>query len=68
MKYVQPASLTWWASFGPLAGGVIIALGAAIPSLAPLVAVINEASGGLPAPVLINMGLIGIGIVGRTGK
>lgn len=67
-KYLQPTSLTWWASFAPFLGGVIVALAAGIPQLAVVAAIVDAASGGLPAPVLINMGLIGIGIVGRTGR
>lgn len=66
-KYFKPGSLTWWASVTPLLAGIVLALSAAIPALAPVVAVINAASGGLPAPVLINMGLIGIGLRGAVG-
>lgn len=64
MKYLQPRSLTWWSSVVPLIGGLVIALAAAIPALEPVAAVINAASGGLSAPVLINMGLVGIGLRG----
>lgn len=63
-KYIKPRSLTWWASVSPLLAGCIVALGASLPWLAPVVAVIDAASGGLPAPVLINMGAIGIGLRG----
>jgi hypothetical protein len=65
-KYVKPASLTWWASVAPLIAGAVLAVSAAIPSLAPVAAIINAASGDLPAPVLINMGLIGIGLRGAV--
>lgn len=64
MKYLQPRSLTWWSSVVPLIGGLVIALAAAVPTLEPVAAVINAASGGLSAPVLINMGLVGIGLRG----
>ena len=67
-KYFQPASLTWWASFAPFLGGIVVAVSAGVPQVAPVASVINAMSGGLPAPVLINMGLVGIGLVGRTGK
>lgn len=65
-KYFKPRSLTWWCSVAPLLAGVVLALAAAIPALSPLAAVINAASGDLPAPVLINMGLIGIGLRGAV--
>lgn len=65
-KYFKPRSLTWWASVAPLLAGVVLALSAAFPSLASVSAVINAASGDLPAPVLINMGLIGIGLRGAV--
>ena len=63
-KYVRPDSLTWWASLTPLVAGVILALSAALPTLLPVASIINAASGGLPASVLINTGLIGIGLRG----
>lgn len=66
-RYFKPASLTWWASATPIFGGILKALGAAFPGLQPLVAVIDEMSGGMPAPVLINMGLVGIGLRGAMG-
>lgn len=66
-RYFKPYSLTWWASATPLFGGVILALAAAFPALQPVALVINEASGGMPAPVLINMGLVGIGLRGAMG-
>ena len=63
-RYFKPYSLTWWASAAPLFGGVTIALAAAFPGLQPVAAVIDAMSGDMPAPVLINMGLIGIGLRG----
>ena len=65
-KYIKPRSLTWWASVAPFLAGVALALSEALPSLASLATVINAASGDLPAPVLINMGLIGIGLRGAV--
>lgn len=66
MKYIQPRSLTWWSSIIPLVGGLVVALSAAVPMLVPVAAVVNAASGGLPAPVLINLGLVGIGLRGAV--
>lgn len=63
-KYFKPRSLSWWASVTPLLAGMILALSAAFPALEGVATVISEASGGLPAPVLINMGLVGIGLRG----
>ncbi len=65
-RYFKPRSLTWWASATPLFAGITLALSAAMPTLAPVAAIINAASGDLPAPVLINMGLIGIGLRGAV--
>lgn len=68
MKYLKPRSLTWWTAMVPLIAGLVVALGAAIPDLAPVVAVINAASDGMPAAAMINMGLIGIGLRGAIGR
>lgn len=68
MKYFKPNSLTWWASAAPLFAGMVVAASAALSFLAPFAAVIDAASGGLPAPVLINMGLVGIGLRGAMDK
>lgn len=65
-RYFKPYSLTWWASVAPLLAGVIKALEAAFPGLRPVSAVIDAMSGEIPAPVLINMGLIGIGLRGAV--
>jgi hypothetical protein len=61
-KYFKPKSLTWWGSVIPLIAGVISAASAAVPALAPAKVIIDAASGGLPTAVLINTGLVGIGI------
>ena len=63
MKYLKPKSVTWWASAVPLALGIFAAM-EPIHGLADWVAVISAATGGLPAYVLINTGLIGIGLRG----
>lgn len=66
-RYFKPKSLTWWASATPLMAGLVLALSAAFPGLSGVAAVIDAASGGLPPPVLINMGLVGIGLRGAMG-
>lgn len=63
-KYFKPNSLTWWASFTPFLAGVLLALSEAIPAMGGIAAVINAASGGIPAAALINAGLVGIGLRG----
>ncbi len=63
-RYFKPHSLTWWASAAPLFAGAIKAASVAAPELQTITAVIDAASGDMPAPVLINMGLIGIGLRG----
>jgi hypothetical protein len=64
MKYLQPRSLTWWSSVIPLLAGLIVAASAGVPQLGAVASIIDAASGGLSAPVLINMGLVGIGLRG----
>ena len=66
MKYFKPYSLTWWASFAPLLAGVIAAMSEAFPALAPAKAFIDALSGGLQPAVLVNMGLVGIGLRGAV--
>ena len=63
-KYFKPTSVTWWASFTPFILGVLLALTAAFPALTPLAVFINALTGGLDAYILINMGLVGIGLRG----
>jgi len=62
MKYVQTKSLTWWSAFVPLACGVFIA-SEPLHGLSSAVASVKNATG-LTAPVLINIGLAGIGLRG----
>ena len=60
MKYIKPNSLTWWSSMAPLTAGLFMAteplhgMSGAVESL--------YVATGMTAPVLINMGLIGIGV------
>ena len=62
-KYLQPRSLTWWASVVPLFAGVIVAT-EALHGASSLVSSVNAATGGIPAAALINGGLAGIGLRG----
>jgi hypothetical protein len=61
MKYFKPTSLTWWMSFLPIAGGIIIAT-ADIHGQAALVTSVNNLTGNVEPAVLINAGLVGIGL------
>lgn len=63
MKYFKPRSLTWWASVAPLVAGLIVA-SEPLHELAKLVATIDNMTGGMSAAVMINSGLIGIGLRG----
>ena len=64
MKYFKPFSLTWWASVAPLLAGLFMAT-EAIHGQSALVASIYAATG-MSAPVLINLGLAGIGLRGAV--
>jgi len=63
-KYFKPKSLTWWASVILLAAGVVLALSANIPTLAPVADLILAFYPGASAGMLINLGLMGIGLRG----
>ena len=63
-KYFKPRSVAWWSSVAPLVAGIILALSSVVGWLTPVATVIDAATGGLPAPVLINMGLVCIGLRG----
>ena len=63
-KYFKPKSLTWWASVTPLVCGVFMAT-EPLHGLVEVVASLKNATG-LTAPVLINMGLAGIGLRGAV--
>jgi hypothetical protein len=64
MKYIKPKSVSWWASLAPLVGGLIIAGSEAVPALEPPARVVNSLSGGMTPALLVNMGLVGIGLRG----
>lgn len=64
-KYIKPRSLTWWASVAPLLIGAFMA-SEPLHGLADAVVSLRNATG-LTAPVLINMGLAGIGLRGAVG-
>ena len=66
MKYLKPKSLTWWAGFVPLAAGVIAALSDVLPALAPARAVIDAMTGHAEPAVLVNAGLVAIGLRGAV--
>jgi len=61
-KYFKPGSLTWWASVSPLLMGLFMA-SEPLHGMAAAVLSIQNATG-MSAPVLINAGLMGIGIRG----
>lgn len=63
MKYVKPKSLSWWASLVPLIAGLFMA-GEPVHHLAQYVSVVKALFGGAEPAVLINAGLIGIGLRG----
>lgn len=68
-KYFQPSSVAWWASVVPIIAGTIKALGTVHPSLHGLVAVIDAFTGEPLSPsILINFGLIGLGLRGAIGN
>lgn len=61
-KYLKVKSLTWWASVVPLALGLFMAF-EPVHGMTDLVQAARNATG-MTAPVLINMGLAGIGLRG----
>ena len=63
MKYIKIKSVSWWSAFVPLITGIFVAA-EPLHGLSNIVAVIDNATGGLTAPVLINIGLAGIGLRG----
>ena len=66
MKYWKPTSVTWWASVVPLLCGLFIAF-EPVHGLSEFTESIRLATG-LSAPVLINMGLAGIGLRGAMNS
>jgi hypothetical protein len=61
MKYFKPNSLTWWASMVPLLLGVLAAA-EPLHGMSGLGDTISNMTGGASPYVLINAGLIGIGV------
>lgn len=64
MRYFKPRSLTWWASLVPLIAGLIMALAEGFPALQPLAQAIRPVFNDASPAVLINAGLVGIGLRG----
>jgi|TARA_R110000782_G_scaffold132930_1_gene225110 hypothetical protein len=60
MKYLKFKSLTWWASFMPLIGGVLVA-SEALHGWSDITATIDAVTGGVSPSLMINAGLLGIG-------
>lgn len=65
-KYFKPKSLAWWASVAPLFGGVIIATSEAVPTIAPVAAVVKSLAGDMTPAQLIQLGLLGVGLRGAV--
>ncbi|MCP3947350.1 hypothetical protein [Herbaspirillum sp.] len=65
-KYFKPRSLTWWTSLAPILVGVFMAL-EPVHGMTAAVAFLYNATG-VTAPVLINAGLVGIGVRGAMGQ
>ena len=64
-KYIKPHSVTWWGSVVPLALGLFLAF-EPVHGLAEWVEVVNRATGNLTPAMLINAGLVGIGMRGAV--
>ena len=61
-KYIRPTSLTFWSAVVPLLCGLFMAF-EPVHGLTDLAEAIKNATG-MSAPVLINLGLAGIGLRG----
>lgn len=64
-KYLKPKSLTWWASFVPIMAGAFIAL-EPVHGASAWVQAVSDMAGSLSPAVLINAGLLGIGLRGAV--
>lgn len=62
-KYVKPASVTWWASMAPLVAGVVLAT-EPLHGWFSVAQTLRNFAGDAPPAVLINAGLLGIGLRG----
>lgn len=65
-KYIKPQSLTWWGALVPLLAGAFLAL-EPLHQLAEWVQVINSMTGYVEPAVLINAGVVAIGMRGAIG-
>lgn len=63
MKYIKPRSLTWLASAAPILAGLFIAL-EPVHHLGNWAMAVSTAFGDASPYVLINAGLVGIGLRG----
>ena len=63
MKYFKPKSLTWWSSFFPLVAGLVVASYPLHGWLA-VTDTINALTGGVSPSLMVNAGLLGIGVRG----
>ena len=64
-KYWKPHSLTWLSSFVPLIAGIFVAT-EPLHGLAAWVQAVNAMTGDMHPAVLINLGLVGIGLRGAV--
>ena len=62
-KYFKPKSLTWWSAVFPLVAGLVVA-SLPIHGLDALVRTIDSVTGGVAPAILINAGMVGIGVRG----
>ena len=61
MKYFIPTSLTWWSSAVPILIGLIVATGD-LHGMTDLTMALQAMTGDVPPAILINGGLVGIGL------
>ena len=65
-KYFKPKSLTWWGGVAPIIAGVFIA-SEPLHNLTNMVEVVRTLTGHAPVGILINAGLVAIGLRGKDG-
>lgn len=62
-RYFKPKSVTWWSSLVPIILGLIVAFEPLFPN--PILSeIVFNLTGGISPAMLINMGLVGVGIRG----
>ncbi len=66
-KYFKPRSVTWWGGAIPIAAGLLIAF-LPVTGAAEVAKAISTLFGDAPPAVLINGGLITIGLRGAVGQ